>query len=112
MRITLCDKVLKGDIPVYDIERDDAEALVYDWFDSKDFSESVFVCFESYRNLEGKELRNEQNSILVSHSWDDILDMAEMYFERNSHENVDFAVFEFEDYQNAFKYCIDLKESF
>ena len=117
MNITLCDKVLDGDIPSWNFKNKlDAIEFFYQWLGTKDFAESVFVCFASWKKLEIEELRNEQGSILVSHIWDDITDFAENYLDAGNFEQLDdlmdFAVFEFESYEEAFRYCIDLRESF
>jgi hypothetical protein len=113
MKITLCDKVLNGDVPSFQFEdKDKAIDFIYDWLKTKDFKESVFVCFANWRNLPIELLRDEQNSILVSHVWDDITDMVESYLDVESFDEMDFSIFEFESYQEAFRYCIDLRESF
>jgi hypothetical protein len=113
MKITLCDKVLVGDIPTYDFkDQEEALTFIYSWLSTKDFDKSVFVCFATFDGLENKDLRNEQNAILVSHCWDNITDMLGAYIDVVNYHNVNFSVFEFEDYQEAFGYCTDLKESF
>ena len=113
MNITLCDKVLNGDIPSYQFdEKEKGIAFIYEWLKTKDFSRSVFVCFQNWRNLPIEKLRDEQNSILVSHLWDDITDMVESYLDVENFKEMDFAIFEFESYQAAFGYCLDLRESF
>lgn len=118
--LTLCDKKLNGNIPSYHFDllkidsehRNDAQELFYHWLESKDLEKSVFVCFENHRGLPDQELRNEQSAILVSHNWDDITDFCEEHLKANAIYDVDFAVFEFSNYQEAFGYCKDLRESF
>ena len=113
MKITLCDKNLKGDIPTHYLESiDEAKDLIHHWLNNKDYDKSVFVCFQTWGNLPNEQLRNEQSSILVAHSWDDITDLVETYLDSISIDEIDFSIFEFEDYQEAFLYCKDLKESF
>ncbi len=113
MNITLCDKVLIGDIPNYQFDdKDKGISFIYKWLETKDFKESVFVCFASWKNLPIKKFRDEHNSILVSHSWDDITDMVANYLDVENFKEIDFAIFEFKTYQDAFRYCIDLRESF
>ena len=111
---TLCDKKLNGDIPRYDFkDKGDALELVHHWLEGKDFEKSVFVCFENYRGLPVEKLRNEQKSLLVSHSWDDVTYMVETILDSISDDyDLDFAIFEYGSYQEALKYCIDLRESF
>jgi len=111
INITLCDKILNGDIPRYKFKRiNDAFGIIVSWLNEKDFEDSVFVCFENNRGLPMEELRNEQTSLFISHSFTDIMSFVERNILINN--NIDFAIFEFEDYQNALRYCIDLKESF
>ena len=113
INITLCDKVLDGDVPQYKFDKkDEAISFVYEWLREKDFFESVFVVFESWRDLDIEHLRNEQTSLLISHDWDSITDKLEADIETAEELGIDFCIFEFENYQEALKYCIDLKESF
>jgi len=110
---TLCDKDLKGDIPTFTYtDLDDAIELMHVWLNSKDFEESVFVCFGTKILHREDKIRNEQDSILVSHNYVDIANMFEEYFEYKNADELDFSIFEFESYQEAFMYCADLKESF
>ena len=117
--LTLCDKELIGDIPSYEFKGveeseylNEAQKLFHHWLESKDLEKSVLVCFETIRELPNEELREEQYSILVSHDWDDIAEFCEKKLNGNNDYDVDFSVFEFQDYQDAFKYCKDLRESF
>lgn len=117
--LTLCDKKLNGDIPSYKFKNleksehlNEAQELFYHWLENKNFKKSVLVCFETIKSLPNKELRNEQKSILVSHNWDNITDFCDKHLEANADYDVDFAIFEFENYQEAFSYCKDLRESF
>ena len=110
---TLCDKDLKGDIPTFTYtDLDDAIELMHVWLNSKDFEESVFVCFGTKILHREDKIRNEQDSILVSHNYVDIANMFGEYFEYKNADELDFSIFEFESYQEAFMYCADLKESF
>jgi hypothetical protein len=112
MKITLCDKFINGDIPVYDFKKEEksyATHFVADWLNNKDLTTSVIVSFASYKDLPMDKLRDEQKSILVSHVFSDINDFANYYIKQNIDH---FAMFEFESYQEAFRYCIDLKESY
>ena len=113
MNITLCDKVLNGNIKSYQFdEKDEGIYSIYEWLKTKDFSKSVFVCFANWRNLPIEKLRDEQNSILVSHVWDDIVDMVDVYLDVENFKEMDFSIFEFESYKDAFEYCLDLREGF
>ena len=113
MNITLCDKVLNGNIPSYQFdEKEEGIYFIYEWIKTKDFSKSVFVCFANWKILSVKNLRNEQNAILVSHSWDNIIDMVDYYLDVENFKEMDFSIFEFESYKDAFEYCLDLREGF
>lgn len=107
MKITLCDKDLIGDIKSYEFEKESNYLdFFYDWIKKKNFNESVFVCFPSWQNVEYRDIHN---SILVSANWDDITAFTEDYIFSNY--SVDsYSIFEFSSYEEAFKYCIDLKE--
>jgi len=107
--LTLCDLVLNGDIPRYDTKCiSELEELVSHWLESKK-DETVFVCFQNWRNGECSE---EQNRFLVTHKKEEI-ELEEMdWLSRMNFNNVDYAIFEFISYEEAFKYCIDLKEGF
>ena len=117
--LTLCDKKLIGDIPVYEFKNvehsknlNEAFKIFNLWLNTKNLNKSVFVCFESIRDLPNKELRDEQQSFLVSHNWGHITDFCEARLSGWNYYNVDFAVFEFNNYKEAFEYCKDLRESF
>lgn len=115
MNITLCNKVLIGDVPQYSFNsKKEALELIEHWLVNKNFQKSVFVCFQTWErgNLLGEDAREDHHSILVSHSESEILSMVQLYFSELDNENIDFAIFEFSSYEESFKYCIDLKEGF
>lgn len=108
MRITLCDKVLIGDIPEYNIKvKKEAQDLILHWLENKDYDNNVYVCFLSWR---GVDYRDENSTILISHSEDDIIDWVLSNFEYENWKDLNLNIFEFESYQEATKYIIDLKE--
>ena len=111
MNLTLCDKDNKGDIPSWEFsDGKEAIMLTEKWLMAKDFDESVFVCFPRWGEECFLKRRCEHDSILVSHCLDAILDMANAYLV--GFTTADFFIFEFESYEEAFNYCIDLKEGF
>ena len=119
--LTLCDKnvISAVDIATYEFKdvksseyMNEPQELFHHWLDKIDLKKSVLVCFENIRGLESEELRNEQQSFLVSHKWDDITDFCDNHLNCDASYDINFAVFEFEDYYNAFKYCKDLKDGF
>lgn len=77
-----------------------------------DLKNSVIVCFLNFRKLPISELRNEQVSFLVSHNDEDLINFCYYSLNNSGGFDIDLSLFEFENYQEAFKYCIDLKESF
>lgn len=112
MKITLCKKVLDGDIEENKFtDKDDIVEFINEFLRTKDFSKSVFVCFLTHE-VPVQEMRNAQNAFLITHIEDEIDDMVESLFQYQNWNDLDFSVFEFENYQEAFKYCSDLKESF
>ena len=114
MNITLCPTVLIGDIPNYSFnDKSEAMSFIVAWLQERDFDKEVFVCFCNNRNLPNEFLRDEQTAFLVTHDIGAIEDFTLTYVECcDITEDFDFAIFGFENYQEAFKYCIDLKESF
>ncbi len=113
MKITLCNKIFEGDIPIYEFDsKENAIRFIDGWVDSKNLDESVLVCFQNWRELPIKKLRNEQRSFLVTHDDYEVSEYVENLFSSIPIDEIDFAIFEFENYQEAFKYCADLKESF
>ena len=124
--LTLCDKTNKKNIPQHNLKDKEALELLAHWITGKKFNESVFVCFKSLRGLPMGLLRNEQSSFLVSHDPLSISTFCEMWIEADDsivtlndsklvnvdYNHIDFTVFEFESYEEAFKFCIDIKEGF
>lgn len=113
LKVTLCPKDLKGDIPQYSFKKKkDALKFIDDWVFEKNYCKSVLVCFQNYRKTEIHDFRNEQTSILISHNWDDVVNFVDRTVNGLKKQYVDFAIFEFEDYQDALSYCKDLKECY
>ena len=112
--LTLCDKKLVGDIPQYKIKSiKELIELVVHWLETKDENKSVFVCFQGFReNRVDNAWRDEYTSFLVSHSKEDIEDFVSYQVKYREISELEFAIFEFESYQEAFGYCKDLQESF
>lgn len=120
INLTLSRKNENGDIPTFtfqnlpvDLDSDfanDAQMKLYDWIKTIDFPNSVLVCFETFRN--DRDFRNEVDTILVSNSLDEIVDFYESHLELKYTNDINFSVFEFENYKDAFEYCIELREGF
>lgn len=106
--LTLCDKVLIGDIPTYKFtEKEELEQVVNYWLEPKDEDKSVFVCFQNWRNV---DYRSEQTTILVTHRTEDVEDFMEKFILDIDLKEIDFSIFEFDSYEESFKYCTDLRE--
>jgi len=114
MRLVLFDKHLEVDIPDYYFFNNSEKCIekIYNWLSTKNFDESVFVCFAGWIGLQNEDLRNEYNSFLVSHNYDDITNFVNEYLEGKLTKDMDFFIYEFYTYQDAFAYCMDLQESF
>lgn len=106
--VTLCDLELHGlDIPNYEVNNfRELEELVCHWLDTKR-EKTVFVCFQSWTT---ENYENEHQRILVTNVTEDIT-LDELSIISNiSIIDVCLSIFEFKTYEEAFKYCIDLKE--
>jgi hypothetical protein len=113
MRITLCDTILKGDIPMFDCtDSEKGLKIVTEWLETKNFKTSVFVCFSNNPYLPDSRLSEEQTSFFVSNDWVEVTDFVADFFSCESFVSLDFCVFEFSTYEDAFGYCKDLKEGF
>lgn len=112
INLTLCDKNLIGDIRTYkfNIEArsdyvNEAQDLFYHWLETKKSTTSVYVCFESWDN--GDYI----SYLFITDNWDDLTYFCEYKLGYNSdYTEIDFSVFEFENYEDALEYCRDLKE--
>ena len=110
MIITLCDKILNGDIPEYNIKvKKEAEDLIYHWLENKNYNKNVYVCFLSFIN-EG--FRDQQSTFILSHSQDDIEMWVGDQLDYGNWNDLNLNIFEFENYQEAIIYLKDVKESF
>ncbi len=90
----------------------DAHMLFHHWLEKIKLDESVLVCFENFGGLPVEYLRDEQRSFLISHKWEDIVDFVDYHLMSDADYDVDFAVYEFQDYTDAFDFCKILKEGF
>lgn len=112
MKITLCPADLKGmDIPTYEFkdyhkELVKIDKLVHDFICTDDGK--AYVCFQNWRDSSNYE--DEHVAILVSHDYLSIDSFMVDNFEGYDSEDIDFSIFSFNSYEEAFKYCIDLKE--
>jgi len=111
-KITFSQSNNAGDIPIYNYTleqlKDDKFTDVYEMFANTD--DKVFVCFISFSEIEDCPYQYEHPEFLITQ--DKI--SAEMYFNNfvtdMTEESFNFNFFCFENYEEAFKYCTDLKE--
>jgi len=108
-KITFSDKNQAGDIPTFDIKK---EELLNDYttiFNDMLYTREgkIVVCFQSWKNAK-YELQHQTFLISI----DEILieDFLENNIKDIKDEDIDFNFFCFHTYEDAFKYCIDLKE--
>lgn len=108
--IVLCDKVLIGSVPEYELYSTDSmiELLNY-WLDQKNEDNSVFVCLQINGSY---NYRDENDCILVTHRKREVSMFANSYLDDLNIDEINLSVFEFHSYKEAFEYCIDLKEGF
>jgi len=121
MKITLCDKKIIGSIPTYEVFKErELWDLVQHWLETKNFEESVFVCFATYIDDYYEDIEDVE-SILVSSDWGVIQEyicsfyLPDDFKVVNGYLNRDlerFSIFEFGSYKDAFDYCLELKEGF
>jgi hypothetical protein len=83
---------------------------VLDWL-KFDEDKSVYVCFEKLHELKDQELRDEYPSLLITRYSEDVIGKIEDVFD-DLGKNGELFVFNFESYQEALKYLIDLKEGY
>lgn len=106
--ITLCPCELKGDVPNFKVDSfDKVDDLISDFLTDKKEGDYVYVCFQSWRKADYK---NEHNKIVITHSFNVILLDELLWLEDVNINDIDYSIFEFESYEEAFKYCTDLKE--
>lgn len=107
-KLTLCDWNEPNDVPQYEVSNyDEFREIISHWLETKEHKKTVFVCFQTW---DGVNYENEVQNILITHFYEYI----EIYECDNiEHINIkylNYSIFEFENYEEAFKYCIDLKE--
>ena len=107
-KLTLCDWDNKGrDIPTYDVESPKiVKQLIKHW--AKNKKDSVFVCYNWY-NMEFQYQVPEFHIVMDAKIFSpkkylgDLKDKRSIYL-------LDFNIFEFKSWEEAFNYCLDLKE--
>jgi len=118
IKITIAFSGTAGDIPTYEFKDDEVNDTSFSFIQEQlDLSDdNVFVCFKTNIGLEfdlGEDYKNEHTEFFITNDKED----AESYFYSIAEphlilrtDNLNFNFFCFENYEEAFKYCIDLKE--
>ena len=120
INLTLSKKNEAGDVPVFTFANaqmylnaelaNPAQLKFQEWIETIDLNNSVLACFETFRVKDN--YRNDVCAVLVSHDWDEIIDFCERHLDFKNGYDVNFAIFEFDNYEEALNYCIDLREGF
>ena len=111
-KITLCKWDQEGDIPEFDYSgKEQGKKLVHDFLketmygNEKTVVSIMFGCFGDTHYTE------EHPFLFVSHSYTDcLLQMQNQFYHHESEQEFNYAIFQYETYEEAFRYCIDLKE--
>ncbi len=106
-KITLSFSNTAGDIPTYQFTKFQLDNSTFLEEQLNLSNDKVFVCFQSWKN-EIYELQN--HTFLITSSIEDAILWYEDYIENINCNNIDFNFFGFESFEEAFEYCMDLKE--
>jgi hypothetical protein len=134
INVTLCrnDYQKNGNIPQFKFKEfsNDIQKLVNDHFEIiplstfmtdkpyLHFTKYVYVLFQNYRNTEFKVKYNEEiNTMIVTNDLNKMVNCIKnieeeiKHFQKDySNKTFDYAIFEFETFEDAFGYLKDLKE--
>jgi len=102
--LTFCNKNFLGDIPRHEVETvEEATDLLYHWIGMK--KQSVFVVFEKIEELDLEVL-----DLFISECQDATCMYCDHVMELTNIDKLYLGVFEFNDFQEAFEFCQDMKE--
>ena len=98
-----------GDIPTYEFTKEEIQSEYFNTITEQlELSEDkVFVCFQSWST---GIYSLEHQDFLISNSDIIVVQFFEKHIEHILDEDIKFNFFCFETYEDAFKYCISLKE--
>lgn len=109
-KITTSDSDQAGDIPTYEISKQDIlgefQLAIHEFLDLR--NGSVIVCFQSWKNAE--DYKDEHKDFFITNDDVEAITYFENYIKDVFDEHIDFNFFCFNKYEEAFKYCILLKE--
>jgi len=108
-KITFSDENQAGDIPAYEFKKEeltnDYSSIISDILESR--NGKVIVSFQSWREA---DYELEHNDIHISNCEIESEENFLRYISLINCKEIDYAFFCFNTYEEAFKYCIDLKE--
>jgi hypothetical protein len=108
-QITFSDESEAGDIPTFEITK---EEILDDYFTKVDDlleyrNGKVIVCFQSWTN---GEFQDAVQSIYITQNEEDATEYFFKYIELMECKEIDFNFFCFNTFEEAFNYCLNLKE--
>lgn len=111
MKLTTAYKELRSDIRTTENKTlDELRENAYQFIESVDLETSVVLIFIEHLN---KTNISDSNVFLVSNIWEYLIDFIDGYTECSSiDKELNLIIFEFENYEDAFKYCTDYKEGY
>lgn len=108
-KITFSDENQAGDIPTFEISKEKLLKQQTTEFNDMLYTREgrIVVCFQSWEN---EEYEMNHQSFLISFDDSEIETYFEQYIKDIEDKNIDFNFFCFNTYEDAFGYCMDLKE--
>ena len=108
-KVTFSDENIAGDIPTIELSK---ETILLDgYFDLENLLENrngkIIVCFQTWKNC---NYEHEHQDFLISNDDITTIHFYEKHIENIKDEDIHLNFFCFDTYEDAFKYCIDLKE--
>lgn len=109
-KLTLSLLYQVGDIPTIEfIDEDEFDYYLSYVHRAIDVNSSVFVCFNAY---EWRNHENRYTSFLITKNANEVIERASNINKHEHFSSKDFNIFCFKNYEEAFKYCSDLKEGY
>ena len=105
-RITIAQSNQAGEVPSWEMKKKKLlkDTLIEDILQLSD--DRVFVCFQSWQDC---KCDYEQPTFLITNNVEDALDFMEGFIHFIDDAEINFFFMGFENYEDAFKYCLDLK---
>jgi hypothetical protein len=108
-QITFSDESQAGDIPTFEITKDEITDIYFTKVDDllENRNGKVIVCFQSWSK---SEFKDQVESIYITKEEFDATEYFFKYIDLMGCNEIDFNFFCFNTFEEALKYCIDLKE--